>query len=284
MATKRYLRQQRFGQDRRGVRAVFLGDYISRSIILDDIFEKRELEMLSREVFPFLPPPNSIALDIGANIGNHALFLAQHFDRVIAFEPNPMVACILRANVINSGEAIEIFGIGLSNTDGHVNFAVDNCNLGRSRISEDNESTGTTIQVEKLDVIAESLSLSNVSFIKIDVEGHEAKVFEGASNLLSSSHPVIAMEANFQTYPELESEVMLALQPHGYRHIYQIKRVQRKAQKETDLKRILRHSTKLIREVFRDAPPPLQLEKTENVSGRDHSLLIISVKPIGIDN
>ena len=54
------------------MRAVFLGDLVSRHVILDGIYEGRELEVLSREVFPRLGRP-ATALDIGANIGNHEL-------------------------------------------------------------------------------------------------------------------------------------------------------------------------------------------------------------------
>ncbi len=83
-----------------GVRAIFLGDLVSSHIIRHGYYEKRELEALARALFSRSTSPMSTALDIGANIGNHAAFLSNHFGRVIAFEPNPMVACLLKANAM----------------------------------------------------------------------------------------------------------------------------------------------------------------------------------------
>ena len=73
-ATRKWLRRHE-REHASTVRAVFLGDWISQRIILDGIYEGRELEVLSREVFPRLAQP-ATALDIGANIGNHACYFA----------------------------------------------------------------------------------------------------------------------------------------------------------------------------------------------------------------
>ena len=88
-----------------GLRAIFLGDFVSSHIIRHGYYERRELEALARSVFtgPGGAGSGSTALDIGANIGNHAAFLSNHFSRVIAFEPNPMVACLLKANAMALG-------------------------------------------------------------------------------------------------------------------------------------------------------------------------------------
>ena len=65
-AAKTYIERFRLRQPI--VRGVFVGDFISTRIILDGVYERRELEVLSREVFPHLPRA-STALDIGQTSG-----------------------------------------------------------------------------------------------------------------------------------------------------------------------------------------------------------------------
>ena len=113
-----------------GVRAVFLGDFVSGQVIRHGYYERRELETLARSVFAN-SASKSTALDIGANIGNHAAFLSNHFGRVIAFEPNPMVACLLKANAMATGGGGGIRGC----RDGPVRFKRDAQFLGQRKES-----------------------------------------------------------------------------------------------------------------------------------------------------
>ena len=80
-------------------KAIFAHDSIGRYINLFGGYEREELDIL----FDFLAPldvefKNSLALDIGANIGNHAMYFSDHFQRVIAFEPNDDVFYLLKFN------------------------------------------------------------------------------------------------------------------------------------------------------------------------------------------
>ena len=199
------------------MRAVFLGDAISRYIILEGIYEGRELDALSKHVFPRLERP-ATALDIGANIGNHASYFAAHFDRVVAFEPNPPVAAVLRANVM--AQKVEVVETGLSDKLGELHFAVNQTNLGGSRVTAD--PSGMTIKVDTLDRLVEPLGLENVRFVKIDVERHEEKVLEGATTFLTNQLPVIAMEGHYKSFPELGKRVAALLKTFGYRYIYSL--------------------------------------------------------------
>ena len=99
---KRYLTGLYKERVSKTVRAIFIGDYVSNKILLDGIYEGRELNALDQLVFCHLPR-DSVALDIGANIGNHTAYFARYFSRVIAFEPNPMVFAVLSANVVAIG-------------------------------------------------------------------------------------------------------------------------------------------------------------------------------------
>jgi len=160
------------------VRAVFLGDNLSTEVLLKGVYERYELEALARSAFPHVPR-DSYCLDIGANIGNHTNSFAPHFKKIYAFEPNPVVQLILRANTF--GKNVEVVECGVSNEKKYVPFAQDFANLGASRITDDGATATRTIQVDRLDDIATRLGLSNVSFVKIDVEGHELQAIEGGA-------------------------------------------------------------------------------------------------------
>lgn len=79
----------------RGVRMrLYPGQYIDERIYVDGIYEKRFLEFLRRRI-----PRGGVMLDVGANIGNHALYLADLFDEVHCFEPSPKAADRLEENI-----------------------------------------------------------------------------------------------------------------------------------------------------------------------------------------
>ena len=86
--------------------ACFSSDYVTIKILLDGRYELEELDFLASKVFPKLKqntPPHSevqqsVCLDIGANIGNHALYLADYFDKIIAIEPHPRAYRLLEMN------------------------------------------------------------------------------------------------------------------------------------------------------------------------------------------
>ena len=250
-----------------GVRAVFLGDFVSGQVIRHGYYERRELETLARSVFAN-SASKSTALDIGANIGNHAAFLSNHFDRVIAFEPNPMVACLLKANAMalgGGGGAFEVVETGLSDSSATLNFSVNERNLGGSSVVE--EATGSTIDVTSLDSLAEPLGIRNVSFVKIDVEGHEARVLGGGRKLFSESRPVIAMEAHYENDPD--PPALALLHEFGYRHYYRF------TERPTVWGKYLGRPPKPFRRYL-----PLLLEETQDIALTNHNLLIASRDPI----
>ncbi len=268
-ATRRQLRRFDSSEVVPTVRTVLLGDYISNRIILDGIFEEPELDVLSRELFHLLPS-NSTALDIGANIGNHTMYFARYFDRVIAFEPNPMAAAVLRVNVMGAGSNVIVVTKGLSDASGMRNFKFDNINLSASHVTDD--LADANIEVTTLDALIEPLKLQNVSFLKIDVEGHEDKVIAGASEFLSASHPIVAMEGLYKDDPEKGARVTVLLRDLGYRHFYRLSGGGRTA--------IGRNLHKAIPKPFRRQRGLFSLERIDGLTGENHTLAIAAAAAI----
>ncbi len=144
--------------------------------------------------------------------------------------------------------------------------------MGASRISGD-ASADMTIEVDRLDDIAASLDLTDVGFIEIDVEGHEAEVLRGAKDVLTRHRPVIAMEAFFAGKPELGTEVTSILTAAGYDHLYAL--VPHLQNTALDPRRGLLRV--LLPERMRKSRT---LARIESALGRDHQLLIAAPRPL----
>jgi FkbM family methyltransferase len=106
------------------------------------------------------------------------------FEYVYAFEAEPEHAQCLRANVTEPN--ITITEVALSSEPGTVNFSKSIHNSGMSHVSE----TGTAIECEPLD----RWKIRDVDLIKIDVEGHELSVLQGAEHTILRNRPVLFME------------------------------------------------------------------------------------------
>ncbi len=127
----------------------------------------------------------SLAIDIGAHVGLWSKILVQKFDRVVAFEPMPPLRACLEKNVIS--DKIQVVPMALGNSHGSVCFDYDEAHTGATHI--DTKKKGL-IPLGKLD----DFQLDNIGFIKIDTEGFELLVLEGAKETILRSNPVIIVE------------------------------------------------------------------------------------------
>lgn len=136
------------------------------------------------------------AVDIGANIGFMTAYFGTHWNHVTAFEPTPSVFKCLQKNCDKSN--IKLINNALSDIKKDVLFATG----GRSELNQiisDTQFlkkywTHITIPAITLD----SLNLTDVDIIKIDVEGHELSVVYGAENTIKNNKPLIVIEISFE--------------------------------------------------------------------------------------
>lgn len=129
--------------------------------------------------------PKRVALDIGGCVGMFAVPLAQHYKGVFTFEINPTVRECLRLNT-KQYDNITVFGFGLSNHSGVSRFKTSAAS-GLSFISDQGD---TLLPVRTLD----SFMFDDIDIIKIDVEGHEYQVLEGAVETLKKCKPLVITE------------------------------------------------------------------------------------------
>lgn len=142
-------------------------------------------------------PHGSTFVDVGANIGTYSLALSKKFKTVLAFEPHPIVNKVLSLNkAINGFDNLNIQPYGLSNTNTEAKLYEPTKNAGGSSLEHQGSDSSYTVTIKHASTAINQLKNSKVSFIKIDVEGHELMVMQGLKELLIEDQPIVAFEAN----------------------------------------------------------------------------------------
>ncbi len=143
-----------------------------------------------------------VFLDVGANIGFISLAAASFVGtsgKVYSFEPLPETFEMLRTNLsINNITNVGIYNIALGSTKESMPI-YDNDKFGRGSASlmrlNGAQNNGREISVDTLDAFISCAKVNNIRMLKIDVEGYELEVLEGAKKLLSHSNaPIICIE------------------------------------------------------------------------------------------
>lgn len=143
--------------------------------------------------------PDSVVLDLGANIGLTSLIAAgaAHRGRVLAIEGAPRNFAALTKNlgVHASGIATPIH-CAVGAQAGEVTF-VDNSAFGHVASADTMiEAVGTPVPLRTVDDIVTEYGLPRVDLIKIDIEGFEQDALIGASDTLARFAPVVFLEFN----------------------------------------------------------------------------------------
>jgi len=175
-------------------------EYVDRHIFKHGVYERRFLDFIAPRF-----PVGAVALDIGANIGNHVVYLARRFAQIHAFEPNPTVLKRLHRNIeLNGVGNVTVHPVGLGNETAVLPFRDnDDGNLGGSGFLRPGEEVGALsrkleLKIEHADSFIAALELDRIDFIKMDVEGWEPSVFEGLTETIARFRPMIAFEFHGQ--------------------------------------------------------------------------------------
>lgn len=194
----------------------FCNDHVGDKIAQYGLYEPENLELLIDLIGKIEKP---VVLDIGANIGNHALAFATRAATVHAFEPIPAIYNLLNENVTaNSLGHVHTYPLALSDTTGIATiYMVKQGNFGASSFDQRAEGV-EPVQVHKQtgDEFVRQHGLTRIDFIKIDVEAHEVYVLRGLMETLKRDLPWLTMEWNdLLTIERLNhSPELLFLQQH----------------------------------------------------------------------
>jgi len=181
----------RIKRTRHGVMAYDINDiYVGRSLDCYGEYSRGETLLFSQ-----LAPPESIALDVGANIGALTLALAASVGprgTVVAIEPQGAIYQLLCANLaLNEIRNVRALHAAAGRAPGRTFVAMPNhAQPGNSGAAEINDRAGELVRMVSID----SLQLPACHFIKIDVEGFEQSVIAGAANTIKRFRPVLYIE------------------------------------------------------------------------------------------
>jgi FkbM family methyltransferase len=176
------------------------------------------------EIFlmPLLCNKNQIAIDVGANQGVYTYYMSKFAKEVVAFEPNVDLIAVLK-KVAN--ENVQLQAAALSNVHGDSMMRIDPTDHGLSTIEQRNDfhianPAVTPVQRHVCTRTLDSFEFADVSFIKIDVEGHEEAVIQGARKTINRSKPVILVESEDQHNSGAPRRVSDMLAELGYRGFF----------------------------------------------------------------
>lgn len=164
--------------------------------------------------------PDKIAVDVGAHSGEYTYFLHRASRACIAFEPNPALAEILRRRfprgVIVLPHAVSdqrrAQTLRIPEIDGEENS-------GRASIDAANifeRFRSITVETVRLD----DLTLTDVGLLKVDVEGHERAVLDGALDTIRRERPNLILELEERHHPGITKQVFDLLAGFGYQGLF----------------------------------------------------------------
>jgi FkbM family methyltransferase len=144
---------------------------------------------------------DSVFLDIGANTGQHSVFMAKYAKTVHAIEPYPPVLNTLNTLVTrNNADNVIVHAVGYSNEEGTLPFfAPPDENLGTGSFDPNFSSYNRKIGDLPLVIGDEhlaSIGAKRIDLIKVDIEGYERYALQGLRETLVANRPVVVMEIN----------------------------------------------------------------------------------------
>ena len=162
--------------------------------------------------------PDSVAVDVGANLGIHTLALSDCVLRgtVFSFEPRLSVYAKLIDNLNENGIMNVVASdkaLGDSIGESHLHVDENDFNVGKARMGDQGNQV---VDVTTLDDALKD-SPSTVSLIKIDTEGYELQVLRGAACVLADHRPVLVCEFSPSAYSFCQLKNLIPYRAHYFR-------------------------------------------------------------------
>ena len=163
--------------------------HVSESIATRGVWEPFESELVRRVLEVVSGKERPIFIDCGANIGWYSVLAGALGAKVLAFEPMPANARLLRQNLDRNDfpGGVRLYELALGERRGQAELHLSKNNQGDHRLHVGMATDPTkqrqtaTVTVDRLDAVLEP-SLSRPHVIKLDTQGSEVAVLRGATN------------------------------------------------------------------------------------------------------
>ena len=174
-------------------------EVLQRRVFNPYYYDLHVKEFLVGKTKPYINPEATV-LDIGAGVGQYSRWFAKHANHVYGYEAVPEVyeqLCKVKDDYPN----LSPYNFAVSDQAGKQRFYVDDKRLSNS--SFQNLVDGIPIDVEVVTLDDQHRSANDICFIKIDTEGTELDVLNGAQNIIDKHKPHLMIEIydKFNKYP-----------------------------------------------------------------------------------
>ncbi|HNE50584.1 MAG TPA: FkbM family methyltransferase [Chitinophagales bacterium] len=171
-----------------------ISDYMEHAIY----FNINDTVDFDRRFLYSIIQPDFICFDVGANIGETTLNFAKLATegKIYSFEPVPFLYNRLKTNInLNTFNNIELHNLALSDREEELYFEnPKNSNSAGISMHKEYTTTANVVHSTTIDAFIFQNNISKIDFIKIDVEGFEHYVINGARNTLLQHKPLLFIE------------------------------------------------------------------------------------------
>jgi FkbM family methyltransferase len=189
-------------QTRRAVLSAALSLMPTRLVVggIDIVYPRIEPELAGLGRYA---PRGGTALDVGAWLGPWSRGLRRYADQVVAIEAHPQLAEMLR----RSQPAVRVVHAAASDSVGEIDLVVPRGGplVGVSSVEG---GDGAVVSVPRITI--DSLGLTDVRFIKMDVEGHERAALLGAEQTIRRDRPLLILELEERMQPIADAVDLLS--------------------------------------------------------------------------
>jgi len=178
---------------------------ISLRSAVASVVPERAFAALMRAIYPRVEvelarittwaPRGGTAVDVGAWYGPWTARLSELADRVVAIEPNPALARLVRARF----PAATVVEAAASDQTGTAELWLPNRGRGAEGVASLEHRSERSVTVKRVTI--DGLALTDVRFIKMDIEGHEAAALRGAEQTIRRDAPLLLLELEARHQP-----------------------------------------------------------------------------------
>lgn len=166
-------------------------DHIGKQINkTKDFYEAKMLEFISERL-----PKYGVMVDVGANIGNHTVYLSHCCDKVLSIEPQADNFALLKHNVENNEieGKVDCRNVAVTDKKEKCRMSKNEQNMGMCKVEPDQAGETITMTLDEL-----CDDVENITLLKIDCEGQEMNALRGGKKTILKHRPHIFIETQTQ--------------------------------------------------------------------------------------
>jgi FkbM family methyltransferase len=172
------------------------GDVVDEMVLAQGSYETHVLFFL-RDTMSKLNPREGVFLDVGANSGQHSMFMSRYAKAVHAFEPFPPVLARFRRMLeINKIANVTVHPVGLGREAARLPFNDQELSFspGSPGQASDKASARMELEIVPGDAALKQARVARIDLVKMDIEGFEKQALLGLAETLRRDRPVVVFE------------------------------------------------------------------------------------------